>query len=252
MKSSAVFVRILLVWFFLSPMSVYACDETLVMMLTAQNPTSEFSRIILAFTSDLATLGSSLKLAQKDNYDPELKKVMATWLDFATRYMTSPPKEAASDSNWNQKMKDTAQTIGKIRKLIKEKDFFLAHDLVLDLSSRIGVFFECFGITSEHELFIETSADLIALERAISVLDYEAAHQLIDSLQADYEKFAQMAPEESVSILSMLKDQIKETTSLLTQKASQDKLQALLEQMRSAFETVRSHILMIEWFEKQD
>ena len=55
-------------------MPAMACDDTLVMLLTAQNPASEFSKTIRSFTNTLTVLGSALKEQKKASYDSEMKQ----------------------------------------------------------------------------------------------------------------------------------------------------------------------------------
>ncbi len=229
-----------------------ACDETLVMLLTSQNPASEFSKTIRSFTTALSALGTSLKNGQKDNYDTEMAQVMNAWLEFSKRYMTNPPEEARNDRNWAQKTGETARFIGQIRKNVSGNNFKAAHDQVLDLSSRIGAFFEAFGVSDEKQLFIKTSTNLTNLERYLLNNEITAAQTLVAELKSNLDEFAPMLPDSysgniasTGALLSALETHIAENRS----KAGTD---IVVQDLKAAFEALRSFILMHEWFPALD
>ncbi|HNS08424.1 MAG TPA: hypothetical protein PKN29_01930, partial [Candidatus Ozemobacteraceae bacterium] len=170
-------------------MPAIACDDTLVMLLTAQNPASEFSKTIRSFTNTLTVLGSALKEQKKASYDSEMKQVMDSWLEFSKRYMTSPPEEARNDRQWAEKTSNTAKFIGDIRRLVAENKFSDAHNKTLELSGRIGTFFEAFGVSDEKQIFIKTSGNLTNLERLVLKSDFAGAASLTVELNANLKEF---------------------------------------------------------------
>ena len=226
----------------------FACDDTLVMLLTAKNPSSEFSKTIRNFTSDLAILGQSLKALQKDNYDAEMSKVMDSWLEFSKRYMASPPEEARNDLQWAKKTSDTAKVIGEIRRLTSEKKYREAHNMVLDLSSRIGAFFEAFGVSDEKQLFINTSTNLTTIERLVLQNDYQQTAPLIADLQDNLTEFATMIPEIATHTFNTAKTLLASLETGIKAGQAPSEADKTLEELKTAFEELRSHILMREWF----
>ncbi len=231
---------------FLRP--VFACDDTLIMLLTAQNPGSEFSRVIRNFNSDLTALGLALKAMEKADYETELAKVMESWLEFSKRYMTNPPEEARNDLRWAAKTSETARSIGEIRRLVNEKQFIPAHDRILELNSKMGVFFEAFGVSDEKQLFIATSANLTSLERALLNNDRENAASFTRELVSNLESFTPLLKKDSDAgrdearvLLEELASGIASTTNLAALDAQQQRLKVVFEEMRS-------RILLQEWF----
>lgn len=137
--------------------AVFSCDDTLIVLLTARNPKSEFAKTIRKFNTDLSILGTALKEGKKNNYQAELNNVMKSWLDFSKTYMTNPPEEAKNDRNWVKKTSHTAKIIGEIRQDTLKGNYYEAHNKVLGLSGYLGKFFEAFGVSAEKQIFVTVS-----------------------------------------------------------------------------------------------
>ena len=225
-----------------------ACDDTLVMLLTAQNPGSEFSRVIRSFTTDLTALGLALKAMEKASYDSEMNKVMESWLEFSKKYMTSPPEEARNDLRWAIKTSETARSIGEIRRLVNEKQFIEAHDRVLDLNSRIGAFFEGFGVSDEKQLFIAASTNLTSLERALLNSDKEGAASLVKELEKNLGSFTPLLATSTENREKDAEKLLLELAADIEQSETLTALDAKQQQLRTIFEEMRSQILLREWF----
>ncbi len=230
------------------PISLKACDDTLVMLLTAKSPNSEFSKSIRKVATSLTNLGVTLKAGSKKDYSFEMKNVMDAWLEFTMNYMTNPPEEARSDKNWAEKTRKTSEVIGQIRKMTENGERLKAHDLVLGLSSEIGKFFEAVGITPEKQLFIETSANLTILEQKILADDQTASLKSIASLTKNLSEFKQIVPEVASSSAKQLEEKMlifKQTIEISGQTNSLD---PDFVELRTMFDELRSHVLMKEWF----
>ncbi len=239
---------LLLVGIFTSPALLLACDDTLVMLLTAKNPASEFSKAIRSFTTSLTNLGSALKSRQKSSFESEMNQVMDSWLEFSQKYMTSPPEEARNDLNWVKKTSDTARYIGEIRKLVSSGQFNEAHDRVLDLSGRIGMFFDAFGVSDEKQLFIKTSTNLTNLERLLLNSDYLGAASLTAELRLNLTDFAPMLPASFSTAVEKTGSLISDLEAGISSKLSTSDLDNKVQGLKVSFEALRSHILMLEWF----
>jgi len=225
-----------------------ACDDTLVMLLTAQNPGSEFSRVIRSFNTDLTTLGLALKAMEKNDYDAELAKVMESWLEFSKRYMTSPPPEARNDLRWAAKTSETARSIGEIRRLVRDKLFMEAHDRILELNGKMGMFFEAFGVSDEKQLFIATSANLTELERALLNNDKNNAASLTRELAANLTSFKPLLKQVSDPGSEEARKLIEELAGEIASNENLPALDAKQQRLKVVFEEMRSRILLQEWF----
>ena len=229
-------------------MPAIACDDTLVMLLTAQNPASEFSKTIRSFTNTLTVLGSALKEQKKASYDSEMKQVMDSWLEFSKRYMTSPPEEARNDRQWAEKTSNTAKFIGDIRRLVAENKFSDAHNKTLELSGRIGTFFEAFGVSDEKQIFIKTSGNLTNLERLVLKSDFAGAASLTVELNANLKEFVPLLNGSFTTEISAAEKLIDDITKGLESRTSPAQLDIIIQELKNSFEALRSHILMREWF----
>ncbi|MGM0598896.1 MAG: hypothetical protein ACQETH_03655 [Candidatus Rifleibacteriota bacterium] len=247
---TANFILFLMIFTFQLYPSVQACDDTLVMLLTAKNPNSEFSRTIRKFTTNLSTLGVALKnpLNKDQDFSNELQAVMQAWIDFTTRYMTNPPPEARNDRNWVKKMQQTSRRIGKLRRLIGNKKFMTAHNLVLDISSEIGKFFEAVGISDEKKLFIETSTNATILENMVLQNKNQKAFLALASLTINLKDFKPLVPETASSTTTELKNKLAILENQLKNSENIKHLDPEVVKITALFEQLRSLILMQEWF----
>lgn len=225
-----------------------ACDDTLVMLLTSKNPTSEFSKTIRNFTSSLTELGIALKARSKKDFTPKLERAMNSWMDFTTRYMTNPPEEAKNDLKWTSKTAETSKTIGKIRKLVVSGQISEAHNLVLELSGKIGIFFEAVGISDEKQLFLTTSGNLTVLEQMVLKQDSEKAALAIASLTNCLSEFKQLVPEEASGTVIQVGVRLKSLDEKIKLASGTKDLDTEVLELKSTFNELRSHILMKEWF----
>lgn len=231
---------------------VNGCDDTLIMLLTEKNPTSEFSKSIRKFMNNLTVLGTTLKYKTKEDYSDELKPVLETWLEFSKKYMTNPPEEAKNDRNWVQKMSSTAKKIGEIRKQIQDKKYLDAHNSVLELSNTIGTFFESVGITNEKKIFITASADINDLQRFISEKSDSKISEKIINLKQDLEEFKKLITADDISSASDTAILIDSVSQAYANNISQEELDSIINKLRTSFEELRSKILMKEWFSDND
>lgn len=229
--------------------SLFACDDTLVMLLTEKNPTSEFSKSVRNFMNSLTLLGTTLKFTPKEDYSTELNGVLNSWMEFSKKYMTNPPEEAKNDSEWINKMTSIAKKIGSIRKLINSKQTMEAHNSILDLSNTVGTLFEnSIGITDKKLSFITTSADLNDLQRLISEKDYNEATKRLEKLKQDLETFQKYTTDNDLSVASNTAKIIDSISKALINNQTPEEIDTNVSELRTSFEELRSRILMKEWF----
>ena len=229
--------------------SLFACDDTLVMLLTEKNPTSEFSKSVRSFMNSLTLLGSTLKFTPKEDYSTELNGVLNSWMEFSKKYMTNPPEEAKNDTEWINKMTSIAKKIGEIRKLINSKQRMNAHNSILELSNTVGTLFEnSVGITDKKKSFITTSADLNDLQRLISEKAYTEATQKLEKIKQDLDSFQKYITDNDLSVASNTVKIMGSISKALENNQSPEEIDTSVSELRTSFEELRSRILMKEWF----
>ena len=231
---------------------LFACDDTLVMLLTAKNPTSEFSKSIRTFMNSLTVLGTSLKYTPKESYDQEIEGMLSAWMEFSKKYMTNPPEEAKNDRHWVEKMNDTAKKIGEIRRLVNSKEFLKAHNGVLELSNTIGSFFEAVGISDEKQVFITVSSDLNDLQRLVESKLYQDSKDKLVIIQKDLDNLKKYTSEEDISSASNTAKLIDSVYQALEKNDSPEEIDLIVSKLRTSFEELRSRILMQEWFSEDN
>lgn len=245
MKQLLIIALILMV-----PTSLFACDDTLIMLLTAQNPNSEFAKSIRSFMSSLTELGVALKNNINPPFDKELNKVMTSWLEFSKRYMTNPPDEARNDMHWVEKTNKTARTVGEIRKFILNKDYEKAHDKVLELSVQIGDFFEAIGVSDEKQLFIKTSSELLTFQRLVLASDYNEAEKKFLDVEKAINEFKTILPKskDAQNSFELVKEILTIINEMVKKRVEPKKIDLKINELQVIIEKLRSLILMQEWF----
>ena len=231
---------------------LFACDDTLIMLLTAKNPNSEFSKSIRTFMNSLTVLGTALKYTPKESYNPEVEGMLSAWMDFSKKYMTNPPEEAKNDRQWVSKMNNTAKKIGEIRKQVNNKEFMNAHNNVLELSNDIGLFFETVGITDEKQVFITASADLNDLQRLVNNKLFKESKDKLTDIKKDLNDLMKYISEDDRSSASNTAMLIETVYQAINENEPLDKVDQNVSQLRTSFEELRSIILMNEWFSDDD
>lgn len=229
----------------------FACDDTLVMLLTSKNPGSEFSKTIRTFMTSMTNLGTALKYNPKEDYSTEVNAALDAWLEFSKRYMTNPPEEAKNDRNWTDKMSSTAKKIGEIRKQVNSKEYLAAHDNILELSNTIGTFFEAVGVGDEKQLFITTSADINDLQRFVGKQELESIEKVLNKIRGDLKEFVALMPSDASNV-SATEASIDSISKSVAAKDAPDKTDTIVNDLRTSFEELRSRILMKEWFSEDN
>ncbi|NLI77622.1 MAG: erythromycin esterase family protein [Candidatus Riflebacteria bacterium] len=226
-----------------------ACDDTLMTLLTASDPKSEFSRGIRQFNRDLTGLGTALKERRDTEVEGLLGKVMESWLQLSNRFSISPPDEARGDPGWAAKMQDTATRIGSIRKAIQAGETFQAHNEVLALSNHLGNFFDSVKMSESYRLFLRMSDLFFQLEQLSPAGDPQAMRPVVASLTGflrDLEPrlASEARPPYRAAVATL--DALDAT--LASQTTSQAVRAGLIQNAKDDYLSLRSRILMMEWF----
>jgi len=227
-----------------------ACDDTLLALLTSNDPTSEFSQGIRDFNKALTLLGGSLKEQKRDELPARLEKVMESWLAFSNKFNVNPPDEARQDTTWPTKMNEAAERIGRIRKLTLAQEVSKAHDEVLALSGRLGMFFEAVGMSELKRRFLAGSEMVIRLEQDRIAGRYELMKSTCASLTGWLTEFRPSLTgdaippfERSRNAVSALKIELGGNPA-----AFQAHLGQLVQQIEANIMDMRARVLMHEWF----
>lgn len=226
-----------------------ACDDTLMTLLTASDPKSEFSRGIRQFNRDLTGLGTALKEHRDSEVEGMLGKVMDSWMQLSNRFSVSPPDEARGDPDWVAKMQDTATRIGSIRKAIKAGESMQAHNEVLALSNHLGNFFDSVKMSESYRLFLRMSDLFFQLEQLSPAGDPQAMRPVVASLTGflrDLEP--RLASETRASHRASLAALGALDATLASQTSSQAARAGMIQTAKDDYLSLRSHILMMEWF----
>lgn len=231
------------------PTVSYSCDETLLLLLTSGDPSSEFSRSIRSFNSSLARLGEALNAEQISQIPQLLAKAMEAWLAFSLRYALSPPPEAANDPDWIEKMQDTGKAVGSIRKKVSDGNISAAHSEVLALSGSMGIFFEATGLSEHQRIFLLVSRALTTTKLGILEKDIPTAAEAVNSVGQLLAQLEADLPESGRDAWSDLQATLARLDSILSNGKELDPEAGILfHSLQNRVIDVRSHILMNEWF----
>jgi|GEM_PF-773440 len=243
-------LKICILFLVLSNCCCLACDDTLLALLTFEDPQSVFSVGIRNFNRDLSALGTALKAKQIDQYDPLMQKVMDSWLEFSNKFAVNPPDIARNDKDWASKIRDTGERIGIIRKLIASKEFTQAHDNVLTLSGKLTSFFSAIGMSVLKKSFLQASELFINMEQELSTQETIKIQTSLASFSIILESLSTKLNDSSKRVWERIKTSTADFKILLSKNPPEFSKSALkiLTTIKSDFTELRSHILMNEWF----
>ncbi|MBF0545691.1 MAG: hypothetical protein HQM08_14705 [Candidatus Riflebacteria bacterium] len=248
--SKIVFLILFLGFFGLFENVLFSCDDSLLRLLTSENPEDEFSKGVIDFNQKLSNLGTVLKNRDTEKMEPLLSTLMESWMNFSNKYMVNVPEKARNDPFWNDKMQEAAQRIGSIRKAIAQGKINEAHDTVLGLSAFLGKFFENFGMSPQNRCFLicgqlfdeiersrlkKDSIDMLEKVSSLTSILATFSANLNPSLQTQYEK--------TLLSLEAIKNSIKSNppSDLWTRNE-------LLETAHQSFLNFRAILVAKEWF----
>ncbi|RCK79587.1 MAG: hypothetical protein OZSIB_4341 [Candidatus Ozemobacter sibiricus] len=225
------------------------CDDTLMILLTSSDPKSEFSQGIRRFNQDLTALGTALKdPLHQGPFDSLLGRLLESWLALSNRFSFTPPEEARGDPNWIAKMQGTADRLGRIRAAIKAGQRQEAHDQVLELSVHLGTFFESVKMSESYRIFLRVADQFYRLEQQAlrrSVADMPATIASITEFLRDLRP---RLATDTLAPYARTLESLDAVSQALSTDTGSGTLDLLVQKARDQFLTLRSHLLMMEWF----
>ncbi len=225
------------------------CDDTLMTLLTSTDPKSEFSQGIRRFNLDLTALGTALKNPLNQGpFDPLLGRLMESWLTLSNRFSFTPPEEARGDPRWIEKMQGTADRLGRIRAALKAGERQQAHDQILELSIHLGTFFESVKMSESYRIFLRVSDQFSRLEQLALHGDREGMPAAIGSITEFLRDLRPRLATETLPPFERTMESLEALANTIAGQVGSTSLDLLVQRSRDQFLTLRSHILMMEWF----
>ncbi len=230
---------------------VHACDDTLLALLTASDPSSEFSLAIRKLNTQITLLGTELNSPTGKDVDVLVQELMTAWLALSNRYNVNPPEIAKDDPQWAGKMAEAARRIGNISLLIEKKNLPQAHLECLALSGYLARFFDSVGMSPLKRSFLKASELFIVLDTACRSRDQKALLQGIEDLGQFLATFsARLATDTRVSFQKTANSLGELRTEVATSSEIDwsGKAQSKIDEARNHFQQFRARLLMNEWF----
>ncbi|HNV72488.1 MAG TPA: hypothetical protein PKO06_22455, partial [Candidatus Ozemobacteraceae bacterium] len=241
----------LVILLLLGSVPVQACDDTLLALLTASDPNSEFSVSIRKLNAQIAALGAVLNESPDQDVSSLVEQLMTAWLEFSNRYNVNPPEIAREDPDWTGKMAEAAKRIGRISLLIDQKNRFQAHLECLQLSGYLARFFDIVTMSPLKRSFLKAAEKYIALDKACQMKDVptlQAGLVDLETFLATYTPMLATATRASFEkTLTALRD-VRGTLASTTDAAWADATQLKIDAARNQFQQFRARLLMNEWF----
>ncbi|MBP7632905.1 hypothetical protein KBA41_01950 [Candidatus Ozemobacteraceae bacterium] len=239
-----------IIFSFSSAVPAGACDDTLISLMTSNDPYSAFSQGIREFNRSLNLLGTSLKYKELDAVPGNLVKVMEAWLAFSNKFNVNPPDAAREDITWPAKMSEAAERIGRIRTLVEEKNYTEAHDAVLALSGRLGIFFEAVGMSPVKRRFLTGSELLIRLEQDRLGNRFQGMKSTCASFTAWLTEFRPTLASDAIAPYERILDAVGRLDTMLDgdPASASRSLGSLVKVIDACVMDLRARVLMREWF----
>jgi hypothetical protein len=230
--------------------AVTACDDALLLLLTASDPESDFTKAIRALNQEIGNLGETLNLRRQENYASYLEKLMESWMQFSNRFSVNPPEMAKNDAKWPDKMKDIGMSIGGIRKAIHETHIQQAHDETLALSVKILNLFEAVNMSSIKRAFLYGSRLLEQLGQSRAKRDPETFgvylgqfNELLATFTPQISSLTASTHHKMVLTLKVLKG-----STTTPESFDNPQIPFFLTELEHGFKHLRTLTLAREWF----
>lgn len=124
---------LLVICFFLPFFGVqtgWACDDTVLMLVSGANPGDEFSGALLKMAQNLREMASALNAFNIESAQQLLNKVLGSWVSFDNRYSQNPPFRWKGDSRWTARVKQLTDLMGVVRGHFQGGRYKPAHDML--------------------------------------------------------------------------------------------------------------------------
>ncbi len=230
----------------------YSCDESLLILLTSDDPDSLFGKGIITLNREISSLGFALTNQYVEQYDPLMQKLMNSWLEFSSRYAVNPPEQARKDGKWQQKMREIGEKIGQIRKGISSKDIKNAHDETLALSKFLLGLFEVVEMSELKRTFVRGGELFAEMEEFNGKENFAEMHKSVASVAELLGTFTPILATPSREMFVKLNKKLVHIQNLITNASGTNKriMLPLIDEAAQDFSDLRTRILAQEWFPK--
>jgi len=119
------------------PIPVYSCDDTILTLISGQNPTDEFSGALLSMVRNLQSMASALTAYDEESARRFMETSMAGWLEFTVRYRSSPPPRWDKDPRWISRIDQVSELLGKLRRHFASGRPQASHDMIEGITTQM-------------------------------------------------------------------------------------------------------------------
>ncbi|HOY67430.1 MAG TPA: hypothetical protein PLP29_11105 [Candidatus Ozemobacteraceae bacterium] len=113
------------------------CDDTILTLITGQNPADEFTGALLVLVRDLQKMASALTAYDEESARKLMETAMAGWLEFTVRYRPSPPPRWDKDPRWISRIDQISELLGNLRRHFVSGRPQASHDMIEGIATQM-------------------------------------------------------------------------------------------------------------------
>lgn len=185
--------------------AVYACDTSLIIILTDISPEKEFFTQLKQMSFTTADMGALLSTA---NSEPKnhINELMRQWLEFEKQFRFNPPDWNVNEEQWHERFNLVARQIGSIRKFLRLNDRLKAHRNTLRLSRKLNLFILEFEVSDIAALLIRIPLVINEIKDALEQQNKEKLWQSAQQIATINKSMKKAVDEKNWDYYSELSD----------------------------------------------
>jgi len=149
------------------PVTACACDDTVLRIISGKNPSDEFSAALLSMVRDLQQMASAINAYDVETASQRMDSAMSGWLDFSSRYRVSPPPGWENNPQWDVRLMQTADLLGRLRNHFTSGRPKASHDMIEGIATQMTLLSTRAAGIRQYEPFLEAEWELLGLNPSL-------------------------------------------------------------------------------------
>ncbi len=188
---------------------IFACDDTLLTLISGKNPSDEFSAALLSMVRDLKQMASAINAYDVEAASQRMDSAMSGWLDFSNRYRSNPPPGWENDPQWDIRIMQTTDLLGRLRSHFASGRPKASHDMIEGIATQMTLLSTRAAGTPQYEPFLEAEWELLSLNPSLPEnADVQAMQSRISSFTATIRALQPSIPREAAIAFSLVEKAI--------------------------------------------
>lgn len=151
----------------LSPVPAFTCDDTVLALISGRNPADEFSGSLLVMVRDLQKMASAINAYDVEAAGLLMDSIMSGWLGFTVSYRASPPPNWANDPQWDRRITQISDLLGRLRSHFASDRPKASHDMIEGIATQMTLISTRAAGAQEYDPVLEAEWELLNLNPSL-------------------------------------------------------------------------------------